>query len=581
MSWIFEFIGNHDISPDSNTKFCALHPPPLHTIEQDTFYLAVGGLAQTCHHGVFDAGGESDFRGWAVVGLGIDTNSANHQFVSSEKWQKFFAPSHPGLTALDGHFVAIRWKPGLVQCYTDRLGLRTLFLLEMDNGCAFSTRLDWLAQFKRDCKIDFRAFGAHWLTFNQLSYECCVHGIGRLGPAGVAVCTPASIRTTHQPYLPDFSKTTHHSLEAILHPFLHFQNSGGEVSLGLSGGLDSRTLLALLAADRHRVFALHVFGHAGHPDVRIARQIATREGFSLRHFDEPLPDAETCWRWLQDYAAQACVVEPASALLHTRYYPQLFAKNKIVIDGGFGEIARRQFFNRILRRGRRALESGAPAAIYPFLRVFRAAVFRHDVLQIMQAGTEQQIASRWQAMPAIDEIGRENFLDLLAIRTRLPNYYGFEQSRLDGEGATFMPFAQPSFLQFVFDTPVHARRNGRLFRRTIRQHCPSLAAYPLVKGATSYPFFLGTVPAWLWTQCKARLGRSFADPVRAAFLGSLSELLADLVRSAEVRTYPAYNHRALAEMVDGFLVGKTEYGQQVDWWLSFEAWRRSVQAQTM
>lgn len=579
MSWIFGFLGKHDHSAGSIAKMRAIHRPPLFTIEREVFYLAMGGIAQVCQHGTFGEMQKSEFSGWAVAGLGFEKNSENRKALAAADWQNLLSPPHPALSQLDGHFVALKWKPGHLQCYTDCLGLRTLFLLEIDSGCAFSTRLDWLAQMNSGCQIDFGIFGAQWLLFNQLTYDSFVHGIKRVGPAGVATCTPSSIQMTHKPYTPDFSGAARRSLHSVLQPLLDLESSDSEqLSLGLSGGLDSRALLTLLAANRQRPFALHVFGHAEHPDVGIARQIAAEEGFALRHFDDPLPDAEKSWDLLQDYAAQACVVEPASAILHTRYYPKLFAGKKFVVDGGFGEIARRQFFNRILKRGRQALTSGNPASIFPFLHVFRADIFQKEILQIMKKGALQQIESTWSAMPAIDEIGRENFLDLLAIRTRLPNYYGFEQSRLDGDVVNYMPFAQPSFLQYVFEAPVHMRRNGTLYRQLIRQNLPSLAKYPLVKGTTTYPFYLGTVPAWLWTKLKSRLGRQFADPALPAFLGGLSGLLADLAHSADVKSYPAYDHQSIVKMVDGFLAGKSEYAQQINWWLSLEAWRRSIRA---
>jgi hypothetical protein len=581
MSWILGFIGRRGLTSGKVAKLCSARLQPLYTIERDAFYLATGGIAQTCLHGSFRETPEKNFNGWVVVGLGIVTNSENHKFLSSDDWQTLLSPSNPELTHINGHFVAIKWKPGQIQCFTDRLGLRTLFMVETDDGCAFSTRLDWLAQLKNGCKIDFSAFGAHWLIFNQLSYDSFVQGIKRLGPGGVAVCTPTSTQLGHKPYTPDHFGNSRHSFDAVLQPFLRSHNENDdEISLGLSGGLDSRTILALLASKRHLPFALHVFGHPDHPDVSISKQIAQREGFSFKHFNDPVPQVNVCWNMLQEYVGQTCVIGPASTILQTRYYPELFAEKKVVIDGGFGEIARRQFFNRILKRGRKALKSGNPALIYPLLQVSRAAIFNEDVLNIMRKGTEKQIESAWREMPALDDIGKENFLDILAIRTRLPNYYGFEQSRLDGEVVNYMPFAQPSFLQYVFDIPVDMRRNGRLYRQIIQQYYPSLAKYPLAKDNTTYPFLLATVPAWLWTKFKSKLGLQFADPALPDFLDRVSELVQDIAHSIEVKSYPAYDHRAIVTMVENFLAGKIEFAQQVDWWLSFEVWRRSIKANT-
>lgn len=581
MSWILGFLNRCTFASNRLARIRLIHPRPIYSIERDTFYLAAGGIPETCLCGSFRETFENNFNGWFVVGLGMMKNSENCRFVSAIEWQTILSSSHPELTQIEGYFVAIKWKSNQVQCFTDQLGLRTFFIAEADDGIMFSTRLDWIAKLKNGCKIDFDAFGAHWLTFNQLSYESLIQGVTRLGPGGVAACTSDSVQASHKPYMLDNTRKSHQSVYSTLQSFLSPQKDNDcSVALGLSGGLDSRTILAVLAAKPHQSFTLYVFGHPEHPDVRISKQIGERENFPLVHFNEPLPQAQICLPMLREYAGQTCAIGPASTILQARYYPQLYTQKKVVIDGGFGEIARRQFFNRILKRGQKALQSGNPSLIYPYLQVSRASIFTKEALKMMYKGTEKQIKSTWELMPAIRDIGKENFLDLLAIRTRLPNYYGFEQSRLDGEVMNYMPFAQTSLLQSVFDAPVNIRKNGKLFRQIIRQYYPSLANYPLVKDTTTYPFYFTTVPAWVWTKFKVKLGFKFFDSTVFKFLNTLSELILDMVHSNEVKCYSAYDYQAIVKMVEDFYNGKIELAHEVDWWLSFEMWRRAINANT-
>jgi hypothetical protein len=265
-------------------------------------------------------------------------------------------------------------------------------------------------------------------------------------------------------------------------------------------------------------------------------------------------------------------------LLKVRYGAELYKREKIILDGGFGEIARRQFLNRFLFRGKAALQGGNPRLIYPYLRVQRPPIFIPEILQTMRQGVEEQIAALWREMPAMKEIGAENFLDLLAIRTRLPNAYGFEQGRLDGEGLGFMPFAQPSFLRRLFQTPVARRKNGRLFHQLIRQRFPRLSRYPLVKGGTTYPFGFSTVPAWAWTKLKTRFGQTFTDPSAADFLHKIAAEVQDIVISAPVKSYAAYDYPFIRTMVEKFYRGQTELAGSIHWWLAFELWRQAVNA---
>ncbi|MDZ7290763.1 MAG: hypothetical protein ONB44_14120 [candidate division KSB1 bacterium] len=575
MSWLFGFLGQH-LSPESVERFHSLHPKPILEFHSRTTYLAAGGLPETCLHGSFSDSQHGE--GWTVCGLGMERKEQTHRFLQAADWQRLLALEHPPLQKLDGHFLAIRWKTNEAQCFTDQLGLRTLFIAQVNGGTVFSTRLAWIASLREHNEVDFAACGPAWLTFNQIGCEAFLKDVHRLGPNGIAVITPTSTRMHSIPWRPDPNTGTAEFadvLQTLLYPDT---NTGRTISLGLSGGLDSRTLLALLASRNEGTFALHVFGRPEDPDVRTSQSIAHNEKFTQSHFHEPLPEAATCMRMLRDYASQTQFIEPASTFLKLRYFPQLHTRGKVIIDGGFGEIARRQFLNRLLLKGKSALLSGRPDRIYSFLHVQRPAIFTPEILQTMRQGVEEQIASLWQVMPSIKDFGCENFLDLLAIRMRLANYYGFEQSRMDGECVNYMPFAQPSLLNSLFKTPIHLRKNGRLFRQLIRRHFPRLCQYPLVKNGVTYPFNFSPVPAWAWTNLKVRLGQKFIDTEAVDFLRLIAAEVQDLVHSASVKSFPAYDYPFIRNIVEKFYHGQTEFASQVHWWLSFELWRTSVNA---
>jgi len=574
MSWLFGFIGPH-LSPESASRFQALHPEPRFAFHAPATYFAVGGLPETCWHGTFS--NQRPNAGWAVTGIGLERSEQNCRLLNGADWQQILSAASPPLKKLDGHFVAVRWKSETVECFTDQLGLRTLFLTALDGGTVFSTRLDWMAKLRRQNEVDFAACGSSWLTFNQIGYEAFLKNIRRLGPNGVVSLSPASVQFHHAPWTPDSVHDGQDFVE-ILEAFLNPLTSEGVISLGLSGGLDSRTLLALLASQKRAKFSLHVFGIPDDPDARLSRAIASHENLVQDYFDDPIPEAPTCMRLLHDYASQTQFIEPASTMLKLRYGAQLYNRKKIILDGGFGEIARRQFLNRFLLKGKSALQSGNPKLIYPYLSVQRPPIFIPEVLQKMRQGVEEQITALWREMPSLQEIGGENFLDLLAIRTRLANVYGFEQSRLDGECLSFMPFAQPSLLHRLFQTPVAMRKNGRLFRQLIRRRFPRLAHYPLVKGGTTYPFGFSTVPAWAWTKLKTHLGQAFTDTSAVELLHNIAAEVQDLANSTSVKSYPAYDYRFILSMVEKFYRGQTELAAQVHWWLSFEIWRRAVKA---
>ena len=116
----------------------------------------------------------------------------------------------------------------------------------------------------------------------------------------------------------------------------------------MSGGIDSRLLLALLPSDPSQ---LHVIGPAQHPDSRVAKAIAKQQHMSLRHVDEPAPDLDTALAQLQLRSRLSFPVSPASATPRMLFYKRLHQEGYAAIGGGFGEIARRHYLNRLVLMG--------------------------------------------------------------------------------------------------------------------------------------------------------------------------------------------------------------------------------------
>ena len=512
-----------------------------------------------------------------TVGLGIERKETSCRFLKVSDWQTLLSKQKPDLSYIDGHFVAIRWQNGIVECFSDQFGLRTLYISRLANSIVFTTRLDWVALLTGKSEIDFEQFGSHWLTFNQLSYGCLVKGIQRLGPGGVAICKSTSIEIHNTPWLPNFSPEDSPPLEQTLTSLLNPEIENSHVlSLGLSGGLDSRLLLACLLAKSKKRFSLHLFGHSDEPDVSVAQQIANDYHLDQHFFPESIPKIGTNLIVLREYIAKTCLTTPASSWLKLRFYPELNRMNRIMIDGGMGEIARRQFLNRIYWKGRRKLLHDSPVEIFPYIQSHRASIFSSEIINVMRGGINQQLIAMRDEMPPIENIGVENFLDLLIVRYRFPNYAGMDQSRIDEEIVNYMPFAQPSFVQAAFRTPVQIKRGGKLFRKFIHKLQPALTIYPLVKGMTTYPYRFSTVPASLYTKAKAAIGIQFHNPTREEFLLSLKEYINDLIVSSEVKNFPAYNQNALQNMVKEYFSGNKNLAGELDWWISFELWRQSI-----
>ena len=263
MSWLVGFVGR---APGANVT--GTHDAPLYSVQESGVYAQAGGLQLICAGGSLPLGGS-----FLVTGLA----AADGTVLTRDNWAERLNPPQPKLHDLDGHFVAFRWRSGRAELFTDSLGVRTVYLMASQDGTLFCTRLDWLADIAGGLEIDFAAFGAHWLLANQLTTGSQVKDLVRLGPGGHAVMEGGQLRVTENPWESDIRPNDNdgHAFTRALTQALRWKGPV-EWSLGLSGGLDSRLLLAL-----HTPAAAHVWGPSDHPDVEISRRIGSNE--MLRH----------------------------------------------------------------------------------------------------------------------------------------------------------------------------------------------------------------------------------------------------------------------------------------------------------
>ncbi|MBW7887910.1 MAG: hypothetical protein H3C35_06070 [Bacteroidetes bacterium] len=447
MSWIFGILYSDD-SQAQFRDFTPLHGSSLKVFQKENeYYLAIGGNPQTCHFddvctdGVFFAG----------VGTLLKRKNGATEICPTQTWKAL--ANNPSLySSLEGHFVLLTYTNGSVTIRTDRIGLRTIFWAYHNDSVVISTRLDWITRYCGGCSIDYGVVGSRWILANQFSYKSLVHNIHRLGPNGELVYKNKNIACTQHSFEPD--ACGEYSIDDIISLIKEYaipsQQNERRLTLGLSGGLDSRLLLSCYLNSKFQNFQTHTFGNIEHPDAAIPKAMGEREKFLYYFYNKPIPEASEIIPELNGYLAQTNLVESAATFLRLRNYRDLESQNILMIDGGFGEIARRQYLNRIAYRGASIIREKNIEAVLSHLKVNRASIFSHELTTQMENGSREEINFMLHSMPDVDKIGLENYMDLWAIRSRFPNFGSDEQARLDSFILNYMPFAQPQFLNMVF-----------------------------------------------------------------------------------------------------------------------------------
>ncbi|HID38358.1 MAG TPA: hypothetical protein EYP36_02445, partial [Calditrichaeota bacterium] len=559
MSWILGAFGN-GIDDHFSISLKRLFNKANISYEMPQFVLYSGGIKETCH---YDIVSKSPAGGWLVSGIGIDYDGQDFKLMSKSDWSRLLNPfPHNKIKELDGHFIAVQWDEKDINFFTDQLGLRYLYFTEIGKGrFAFSTRLDWIAKLNKKSMINFKEFGSQWLLQNKLSLESTVTETILLSQGGRATYKNNALTLSNQPWTPSANAdlSQKHSVSILNRLTLLPLKEGRELSLGLSGGLDSRVLLSILLKSDYNNWSVHLLHNRESADVKIAERISSELELDYQFFEDKLPDVSHSVALLREYVGYTRAVFPASGFIATQFYKSLYLQRKFVIDGGLGEIARRRYLNRLLLSGKKALKKRDINSIRSYLELVRAQIFNGDVMLTMQKGVDSELDAFLRSMPNLNEISAENWLDLMAVRTRFANVAALEQSRADAEVETFMPFAQPAFLEILFSIPVSERKNGKFIKQIIKKS-KALTKFPLVKDDVVYPYSLPALAFSLYSKLRHKYGSIAVENTTDLFLTRIAEYVQDTVTSSAVKDCGYYDYDFILKNIDAYYKGDKRHG---------------------
>ncbi len=571
MSWLFGEIlkKKNSFSNFSNE----IREKISHSFTSKDINVFAGGNSNNLYHIT------SSSTNYFISGIGITTNNGSSRVMDSKDWQKTLNNNTEKILNTDGHYVIIKVEKKSVTIITDKLGLRDIYIREFDDKIIFSTKIQWLTYFEK-LQLDYTVFGSRWLLHNQISHDAIFKNYKRLLAGNVATIDfNYNFKITYQQYNIEYSQN-HISSSEIETNLLSLVNlkvrESEKLSLSLSGGMDSRLLLSLLINNRTEFFETHSFGNPKHPDCLVANKMI--KDFNIPHHQYNGTDFNTdnLIEDLKTYTIDNIVNNAASSILQLNNYKFLSNRNLIVVDGTPGEIWRHEYFFVMLLKGRKALLDENIDAIISFLSMQRADIFNEDVNLQMQNGVSNQFAEAFTHLPKISESNIREWLDLLAIRTRVPNYIGHEQGRLDGLITGIMPFAQISLLSNLFSLDAKEKKNARLFRKIIKHNSPKLVKYPLVKGVSQHPFYLNTLLSRIWPRVVSKLGKPYSEVSNTdILLPNLKEYIYDSINSKVIRESSSLDYNKIIRIVDDYYL-KGSNGYSLDWLLSFLFFKQSI-----
>ena len=384
--------------------------------------------------------------------------------------------------------VAIANEGGRITAWSGRYGVGQLFVYQDAAIAAVATSATLLAQIF-GCPVDRHGLTGFALTGNFLGDATGFSGIEKMPLGTLLVLEDGRAGAEEGPSPLAYRGRPESSLEEVTEAFAaavrRMANAFPDAELELSGGLDSRLILAALPPEARRGRQALTIGPADSGDARVAAQLAEREG--LVHRLVPSDgfahlDADGLEALIERIAAgYDHLANPLDKLAIVSAAMAAGAEPEARFGGQNGEILRGFYYTaqpidqppsedlarRLLAWRLETNDRVSDAMLDVPGHAAIAAQIRAQIVETLTNGSERHW---WQA------------LDRLYLTQRMPRWAGASSTNRFIARTNLFPFLDPDFVDAAMRLPGPAKRNSRAAYRMLARIDPGLAALPLDNG---------------------------------------------------------------------------------------------------
>ena len=379
--------------------------------------------------------------------------------------------------------------PAQVIAATDRVGLSAVYHHAGGDTRAVSSSSRLLAAIF-GCPLDDEALGAFAALGEFAATDTPFRGVQRLGPGGFVKLAPGGLAlgeyarlAAPRPGARDVETVVAEGVAAVRAAVDACQAAYPDAGMELSGGLDSRLILAALLAAGHAPTEGITLGEPDHPDVTIAATLAARAGIPQRRVDltdmagltppEALALVDTAGR-RRDYSGN-CVA------LGVLDWVEPLAGTGPRFSGQNGELAR-GFYYPFQPAWPRTTDLLARTLVRWRLMANERAAGGLLAPEVNAAG-ERRAVRTTQAL--LERTGCDwlTATDMLYLNWRMQRWVGCDWSAAAQTRTILAPFFHARYVDWALSAPPQMKRGSRLLARVLHELSPELAALPTAGGA--------------------------------------------------------------------------------------------------
>jgi hypothetical protein len=426
-----------------------------------------------------------------VSGVPVDLVGDLHHRLRTMVQGDFRAAAQ-SLSELDGAFAAVFWDAGnrKLVVVTDFLGMQPLCALTFPGGFCLATEMKAIAA-SGHCGHELDPLG--WAMLACLGHFAedvtALHGVRRVPPATVMTYDVATGQWESKTYwrwpeprpaLRLETIDTGELLGYFRNHLLSYEVHHREAAVLLSGGFDSRLILATLAREGRRPRGL-VLSHADEQDDadgRLARKLARAYGIPYE-LVPPTPNFYSSVGYL-DYVVMNEVGTPSFGLFIAQLASAIAGRAQAVWEGIAPAYSLRTVhqgpggFEAFFREHSKAFDADTWIAL--------RKVFAPTLVRAMEAEFRDFMRRSQKVFPD-DEFGVTEFL----IRNRMRNRTGPNPLKVyANDVAPFTPGLSREFWAATAGIPFDVKQGFALYLEIFRQHFAELAWLPFCSDGDLY-----------------------------------------------------------------------------------------------